>query len=102
MDGWETRIVKAYGEEYIFRQLAEEASELCQAALKLVRMLHGETPVTQTQAQEKLIEETADLLVIIGILRKSVLTDDGSRKIDAIQAAKGKRMRERMLEAEDV
>ena len=41
---YEKKIAEQYGEEYIIRQLAEEAAELCQAALKLVRAMRRSTP----------------------------------------------------------
>ena len=50
-------------EETRLIQLAEEASELSQAALKLVRAMHGDTPVPEDQARNKLLEEIADTRV---------------------------------------
>lgn len=55
-------------------QLAEEAAELAQAALKLRRVLAGDnpTPVTQSQAEATLLEEFADVLTaaeVYGLLR---------------------------------
>lgn len=44
-------------------QLAEEAAELSQAAIKFVRVLRGETPVTKDEALENLTEELADVSV---------------------------------------
>jgi NTP pyrophosphatase (non-canonical NTP hydrolase) len=44
-------------------QLAEEAAELSQAAIKYVRVLRGETPVTKDEALENLTEELADVSV---------------------------------------
>lgn len=44
-------------------QLAEEGSELSQAALKLVRSLDGDTPVPESQAKAHLLEEIADVMV---------------------------------------
>ncbi len=48
----------------ILAQLAEEAAELAQAALKLRRALDGTnpTPVKPEQARAKLLEEYADVL----------------------------------------
>ena len=42
-------------------QLAEEAVELSQAALKLVRAINGDTPVTEEEAREHLRDEAADV-----------------------------------------
>lgn len=52
-------------------QLAEEACELGQAALKMIRVLHGEspTPTTYNEATAKLVEETADVLLALEVLR---------------------------------
>ena len=50
-------------------QLAEEAAELSQAALKLVRARYGDTPVTQHQASAHLLEEMADVSVCMTALQ---------------------------------
>ena len=44
-------------------QLAEEAAELSHAAIKFVRVLRGETPVSKDEALENLTEELADVSV---------------------------------------
>ena len=44
-------------------QLAEEAAELPQAAIKYVRVLRGETPVAKEDALQNLTEEVADVSV---------------------------------------
>lgn len=50
--------------------LAEEATELAQAALKLRRVLDGKnpTPVTEEEALSKLIEEIGDVLLCLDVL----------------------------------
>lgn len=50
-------------EPEILAQLAEEAAELAQAALKLRRVLDGTnpTPVTEEEARAHLLEEYADV-----------------------------------------
>ena len=60
--------------EVRFVQLAEEAAELGQAALKMYRVLDGRnpTPVTPEEAFENLLEEISDVL---GALRALELTD---------------------------
>lgn len=100
MKDWMDRIVDQYGQEYVLRQLAEESAELCQAALKVVRVLHGETPVTQTEAQDRMLEEIADVEIILGIMKDAVLNDRGIQRIREISVAKKTRMIERMLENE--
>lgn len=44
-------------------QLAEESAELSQAAIKYLRVLRGETPVTKEDALKNLTEEIADVSV---------------------------------------
>ncbi len=56
-------IISQIGIPATLEQLAEEASELSQAALKLARVYRGEnpTPVSADQALDSLVEETADV-----------------------------------------
>ena len=96
--GWREKIVEQYGQEYIFRQLAEESAELTQATLKMVRVMHDETPVRWQEAQEHLLEEIADVWIMKDMLTEVVLTPEARLKIEAIRAEKEKRMQERMLE----
>lgn len=95
---WKNKIVEQYGQEYIFRQLAEESAELTQAALKMVRVMREETPVRWQEAQEHLLKEIADVWSMADMLAEVVLTQEARFKIEAIRAEKEKRMRERMLE----
>lgn len=55
-------------------QLAEECAELSQAALKLRRALTGinPTPVTAEEARKNLVEETADVYNVLGLLLDAV------------------------------
>jgi hypothetical protein len=57
-------IEKLIGRPALLDQLAEEASELAQAALKLSRILRGEnpTPVTELYANANLKEEFTDVV----------------------------------------
>ena len=93
---WQNQIVEQYGEEYILRQRAEESSELCQAALKLVRVMREETPVREQDAQDHLLEEIADVEVMIDFLTVNVLNLESRLTIERICAEKQKRMRERL------
>ena len=56
-------MVEKIGRAAMLEQLAEEASELSQAALKMARIMRGEnpTPVTRMQAEKNLIEEYTDV-----------------------------------------
>lgn len=58
------------GKAEILCQLAEEAAELSQAALKLRRALtqKNPTPVTVEEAEEHLLEEFADVNVCLDVL----------------------------------
>jgi len=98
---WMQQIVEQYGQEYVIRQLAEESAELCQACLKTVRSMHGETPVTRMEAQEHMLEEIADVKVILNLMETAVLSEIGVVKIAETCQKKAKRMAERMLEGLD-
>lgn len=58
-------ILETIGTEAVLEQLAEEASELSQAALKLARKLRGvnPTPKTEEECWSVLLEEIADVQV---------------------------------------
>lgn len=98
---WMQKIVEQYGQEYVLRQLAEESSELCQAALKLVRVMNNETPVTQADAQKHLLEEIADVEVMVNMVKSAVLNDRGVARIAEIYRQKESRMMERMIEDDE-
>lgn len=57
-------IEKLIGRPALLEQLAEECSELAQAALKQARVLRGEnpTPVTEMEAHNKVMEEYTDVI----------------------------------------
>lgn len=94
---YEKQIAEQYGDEYVIRQLAEEAAELCQAALKLVRAMRDETPIRQIDAQSHLLEEIADVEVMLSVMRKGVLTEEADKRIKAIGAKKFGRMVTRLI-----
>ena len=71
-------------------QLAEEAAELSQAALKLVRARHGDTPVAPLQASAHLLEEMADVYVTALALNPDRMT------VEAIARQKSRRWEERL------
>jgi hypothetical protein len=56
-------------EETRLIQLAEEASELAQACLKMVRVMDGDTPLPEQYARDNLIEEMADVSVCMTALQ---------------------------------
>lgn len=57
MEGIFEEISNKCGNEYMLRQLAEECSELSQAALKYIRALRKETPMRTDEAIEHIVEE---------------------------------------------
>lgn len=64
------KIKQRLPQDELLAQLAEECSELSQAALKLRRALTGinPTPVTVEEARKNLVEETADVYNVMGLL----------------------------------
>ena len=56
-------MIEKIGEPAMLEQLAEEAAELAQAALKCARIERGEnpTPVTESEAYKNLVEEYTDV-----------------------------------------
>ena len=57
----------------VLMALAEEATELSKAAMKLARakgLLDNPTPISVAQAENDLIEEYNDLLICVGVLNK--------------------------------
>lgn len=90
------RIRKEYGDEYLYRQLAEECMELGHAALKLIRTQRGETPVPLQEAQEALLEEAADVRVMLGALN-DMLDADERVWLMVQTATKNQRMVARLL-----
>ena len=91
-------IVNKCGTEYIYRQLAEECSELTQACLKLIRAKHKETPMRMDEAHERLLEEFADVLLMMDIVESTLLSGKDDGTVLAIMERKEKRMYERLLD----
>ena len=73
-------------------QLAEEAAELSQACLKLVRCMHGDTPVPEMDAKIHLLEELADVALCSKVITSKV--DD--KIVKGIMMQKAKRWEERL------
>lgn len=57
-------ILEMIGEPAVLEQLAEECTELAQAALKLARILREEnpTPVSRKEARDRLVDEKQDVM----------------------------------------
>jgi len=82
-------------------QLAEEASELSQAALKVRRTLGfmNPTPVPKNKALENLIEEIADTMLCLDVVMMSdprLDNPDASAKLKQFKEEKAARWWERM------
>lgn len=71
MDNYGYVIVNHIGKRALLEQMAEEASELAQAALKLIRAEYPEnpTPIDETQAIANLVEEYTDVVQCAEYLR---------------------------------
>ena len=88
--------IRSLGEPELLCQLAEEASELAQAALKLRRFLEGKnpTPCTEIECRENLTEEVADVDLLFKLCG---LVEGGKiNKILKIEKLKKKRWEERL------
>lgn len=74
MDRLNEKIKQHLPQDELLAQLAEECAELSQAALKLQRALTGinPTPVTADEARKNLVEETADVYNVLGLLLDAV------------------------------
>ena len=81
----------------ILAGLAEECSELAQAALKLRRVYDqtNPTPVTEDWAMERLYEEMADVKLYCSMLNVN------ARYISDVMMKKEKRWEERLLNADN-
>lgn len=77
-------------------QLTEEASELSKAAAKMVRVIRGvnPTPVKYEDALESLLEETADVQVVLG----EVLNMDDWERVAVLRPEKLSRWIDRLEE----
>lgn len=86
----------AMPETELLAGLAEEASELAQAALKLRRAMDGTnpTPITAREAVKSLSEEAADVKLYLDVLRMNW------ENINEIEAFKMERWKSRLMEKE--
>lgn len=82
----------------IMTQLAEEASELAQAALKYRRTLSNSnpTPVTRREAEEKLLEEIADVKLCLHV--SGLESCPKKIKVNGIISSKAERWLKRLME----
>lgn len=84
--------------DYLYRQLAEECTELAQAALKKVRYMKHEMPLSQkSDVEGNYIEELAD----VGVMRElAVMTLERQERetVQKIMQFKRERMERRLRE----
>ena len=93
----EEKIFAKLGRAAVLEQLAEEASEVAQAALKMARIIRGEnpTPKTHMEARADLEEELADFRVCVEVLDRSDLIFD-MELIKKLSEVKTKRWLDRL------
>lgn len=86
----ETNLIYNLPKAEILAQLAEEASELAQAALKLRRAIDKEnpTPKSKAEATDDLIEEIADVQLCLEVLFYDSDLGDLDDKIALAKATK--------------
>lgn len=63
-------VIRTLGEPALLEQLAEECSELAQAALKMARLERGEnpTPKTEEECVKNLLEELGDVNLCMSVV----------------------------------
>ena len=91
-------------ERELLEQLAEESAELTQAALKLIRakgLSNNPTPKEAEQLQRELLEEFADVSIIVFVLFSFMVTppfihenDKIKRWVKRLKEAKAARIKE--------
>lgn len=91
-------MTQVYPFDYLQRQLAEECSELAQAALKLIRAYNDETPEPMQQVTNNYIEELADVWVMLSLALQELDADEMQYCADVCQY-KRDRLHQRLCEA---
>ena len=101
-DGQLIAVIERLPRRELFEALAEESAELTQAALKMIRACEGvenKTPVTKAEAQDNLLEEIADVELVLTCLGMGYFH---KHKIEKIKAEKLDRWYKRLgLEGEE-
>lgn len=91
-------VICSLGEPALLEQLAEECSELAQAALKLARLERGEnpTPKTEEECVENLLEELGDVNLCMSVVEanrgihiRCLSVDKKARWAQRIREARG-------------
>mgnify|MGYP002772278242 CR=1 FL=1 len=91
-------VIRSLGEPALLEQLAEECSELAQAALKMARLERGEnpTPKTEEECVENLLEELGDVNLCMSVVEanrgihiRCLSVDKKARWAQRIREARG-------------
>jgi hypothetical protein len=87
----------------LLAQLAEEAAELGHAALKMRRVIEGTnpTPVSHSLAFENLVEEVADVRLLMYLLDFDLIPYEIERRMGEKLTRWCDRLKERMIEKEE-
>lgn len=90
-------IAEGCDNDYLHRQLAEECIELAQAALKMIRVHNNETPAGKDEVKDALVEEFADVCIMLDLFETAVLGPVSRAKVTKIYHEKLNRFRSRAL-----
>lgn len=94
------QIREQYGGEYLLRQLAEECSELAQAALRMIRVQRRESNADMVKTRMNLMEELADVALMADCVKRSICSEDERDAIETTIDAKANRMVNRLIGGE--
>ena len=89
-------ISETLSERELLEQLAEESSELSQAALKLIRAAKyndNPTPTKEKEAIENLVEEYGDVLAVWKVIKESISKVDMEENRQAMYRKPEKKLR---------
>jgi len=91
------QIRERYGSEYLLRKLAEECAELNVAALHHICAKRKESNRDPKETILEVIEEAADVTVMLNCVRRSLLDEAQQLAVDTTVDAKCNRMVNRLL-----
>ncbi len=93
---WAVKVASQLGKREKLEQVAEEASELCKAAMKLIRagkMSENPTPMSLEEATQNFYEEFRDVLIA---MRVTLSPSKYASLLDVDNSPKFKRWYERL------
>lgn len=91
-----TEVSEKLGMDGVLMQLAEECGELVQACGKVYRARHDQTPVSLDEAFDALIEELADVSLMIDTTLDGICSFGHVKKYFTTYSEKQKRMFDRL------